>query len=296
MIKATIGLLAAILLINPVAAQEPEERKSESKATWAGGTSAQTGPVDPLAKRAAETAQSRRFDAFGGAESKMTEQTQETARRAAEIAQSRAAAPMVVNAAKATIVAAKPNIDGAKAAYEAELLEQFGFTSEAGAGDTDNALSPPGREASVVFASASIPLDTLRAYVTQLEGRPGALVFRGAPGGLKKIEPFARLARSILAVDPKCEELDCEMRSVPILIDPILFEANGVTKVPAVGLVRKDVFAQHCEDPEGIRATSAHITYGDAALSGHLEEHARLDQLAAATRDPSSLNRTGDVQ
>lgn len=296
MIRRALILPLLVCLPGSAFAQDASDTQESGKASWAGKKTPQAQRAVPLAKHAAQT---RRLDAFERAKPKISQTTEDTARRAAERAQSRAATPMIVNTAKAAIEVAQPNLNGAKAGYEAELLEQFGFTPEAEVGQDNNAPSPPGRVATVVFASASIPLDTLRAYAAQLEGQSGALVFRGAPGGLKQLEPFARLARSILAVDRDCAGLDCAMRPVPILIDPILFEANGVTQVPAVAQIRKDLFAQHCDDPEGIRARSTHITYGDAALSGHLAEHVRLDALAAAMtkhRNPTPLSNTGDDQ
>lgn len=266
-----------MVMASPAAAQDAAPKAT---ATWAGKHSPSGPAAIPLARRAAQAAQSHSLEAFGITKPVITEDINESAQKAAALARARSAKPMQLNQAKAVIEAAKPNLDDAKARYEAELLEQFAFTSEAGTDETDNAPSPPGRDAKVVFVSASIPLDTLRAYAAQLSETGGALVFRGAPGGLEKIGPFAKLARSILLEDQTCEGLDCPIRSVPILIDPILFEANAVSQVPAVGLISKDLFAQHCDDPEGIRATSKHITYGDAAISGHLEEHARLTKAA----------------
>lgn len=292
MIARPFSIAVAVLLAAiPALGQEPETQK---RATWAAGKN-EAGPTAiPLARRAADAAQSRGLDAFGMGEPKITDVMKNSAQKAAELARARAATPMQLNQAKATIEAAKPNLDDAKARYEAELLEQFGFTKEA---DSDERhlenVRPPASHSIVLFGSASIPLDTLRAYAAQLSETGGALVFRGAPGGLEKIAPFAKLARAILLEDEQCEGLDCPVRSVPILIDPILFDANAVTQVPAVGLISKDLFAQHCDDPEGIRATSKHITYGDAAISGHLDEHARL---AKAAQQPHAATERGISQ
>lgn len=278
------AFIAFAVVLGVGAATAWAQDQGANKATWARGETESKQANASVLPKTMSAPKDPRVKAFAAEQPKVSTQIERSAQRAAEIAKSKAATPMIVNQAKAAIEAAKPNLDAAKARYEAELLEQFGFKTEAETSNQESESRSPDLTALVVFVSASVPLDTLRAYAAQLEDRSGALVFRGAPGGLEKLAPFAKLARDILIIDTTCEGLDCAMRNVPILIDPILFKANGVTQVPAVGVISKDLFAQHCDDPEGIRATAAHITYGDAALAGHLEAHARFANTSLITK------------
>ena len=127
----------------------------------------------------------------------------------------------------------------------------------------------------VLFVSSSVPLPTLRAYAAQLERVNGAMVFRGMPGGMQKVQPFLGLSRRILLVDQSCEGADCATYRTPILVDPILFRHASVEMVPAAAIVPWDVFAAYCER-DGEAPAIAVMTYGDAHLTGHLSELERL--------------------
>lgn len=127
----------------------------------------------------------------------------------------------------------------------------------------------------VLFVSSSIPVATLRTYAAQLEKVRGVLAFRGVPGGLRKMGPMAKLTAQILRVDPGCEGPACVMRDVQLIIDPIVFRQHGIARVPALAMIPGDPTEAYCErDDESPRA--AHVVYGDSALSGLLEEYARL--------------------
>ena len=128
----------------------------------------------------------------------------------------------------------------------------------------------------MLFASSSMPVETLRAYASQLERVGGVLAFRGMPGGMTKIGPMAELTAKMLRIDPGCEGPACAMRDVQIVVDPILFRQHGIAQVPAFAMVPGDPTQPYCEreDETGTRAT--HLVYGDAALSGLIEEYARL--------------------
>lgn len=134
----------------------------------------------------------------------------------------------------------------------------------------------------LVFASSSVPLNTLRAYAAQIEKASGAMVLRGAVGGLREMGPTIELIMDILRVDPRCSGATCEMREVSVLIDPVAFAHAGVSRVPAVAIVDRDPFASYCErqTPEA-RSDPWIVTYGDAALNGHLEELARRGERRA---------------
>ncbi|MDR2856555.1 MAG: conjugal transfer protein TrbC [Novosphingobium sp.] len=127
----------------------------------------------------------------------------------------------------------------------------------------------------VLFASSSMPLTTLRTYAAQLERAHGVIAFRGMPGGMRKVEPMAKLTAQVLRLDPGCEGPACAMRDVQVIVDPLVFRQHGVTRVPALAMIPGDPTQPYCErDDESPRA--AHVVYGDAALSGLFEEYARL--------------------
>jgi len=127
----------------------------------------------------------------------------------------------------------------------------------------------------VLFVSSSIPVPTLRTYAAQLERVGGVLAFRGMPGGLGKVGPMAKLSAEILRIDPGCTGPACAMRDVQLIVDPLVFRQHGVGRVPALAMMPGDPTQPYCErDDDSPRA--AHLIYGDAALSGLLEEYARL--------------------
>lgn len=127
----------------------------------------------------------------------------------------------------------------------------------------------------VLFVSSSMPVTTLRTYAAQLEKAGGILAFRGMPGGLTKVEPMAKLSAQILRLDPGCEGPACAMRDVQLIVDPLIFRQHGVARVPALAMVPGDPALPYCER-EDDSPRAAHVIYGDAALSGLLEEYARL--------------------
>lgn len=161
---------------------------------------------------------------------------------------------------------------------EARLYQALGLAPPGGQGVT-GLVPPPGGPKSwvpVLFASSSMPLSTLRTYGQQLERAGGVIAFRGVPGGLTHIGPMAKLTAQILRVDPGCEGPDCTMRNVQIVVDPILFRQHGVVRVPALGLLPGDPTQPYCEREDDMAPRASHLVYGDAALSGLLDEYARL--------------------
>lgn len=127
----------------------------------------------------------------------------------------------------------------------------------------------------VMFVSSSMPIPVLRAYAQQLERVRGVMAFRGMPGGLKRAGPMARLSAQILRIDPGCEGPACAMRDVQLIVDPLIFRQHGVARVPALAMVPGDPTAPYCErNDDSPRAN--HIVYGDAALSGMIDEYRRI--------------------
>ncbi|MDK2768439.1 MAG: type-F conjugative transfer system pilin assembly protein TrbC [Sphingomonas sp.] len=127
----------------------------------------------------------------------------------------------------------------------------------------------------VLFVSSSIPVPVLRSYAAQLERVRGVMAFRGVPGGLRKLGPMARLTARVLRIDPGCEGPSCVMRDVQIIIDPLVFRQHGVAHVPALAMIPGDPTQPYCErEDESPRANI--VIYGDAALSGLIDEYRRL--------------------
>lgn len=131
----------------------------------------------------------------------------------------------------------------------------------------------------VLFASSSMPVAILRSYAAQLEPVHGVIAFRGVPDGMKKITPLARLSAEILRLDPGCEGPACRMRAVQIVVDPIVFREFGVARVPALAMIPGDPTLAYCEredTPPSADRPAVPVVFGDSALSGLLEEYARL--------------------
>lgn len=132
----------------------------------------------------------------------------------------------------------------------------------------------------LLLVSSSMPIATLRTYASQLEKVGGVMAFRGMPGGLTHVAPMARLSAEILRLDPGCDGPACTMRGVQLIVDPLVFRQHGVSAVPALAMVPGDPTQPYCERddtsaPE-TQIIGTHIVYGDAALSGMLDEYARL--------------------
>lgn len=132
----------------------------------------------------------------------------------------------------------------------------------------------------VLFVSSSMPITELRTYAGQLEKAGGVMAFRGMPGGLTKVGPMAKLSAEILRLDPGCEGPACAMRNVQLIVDPLVFRQHGVNMVPALAMIPGDPTLPYCErDGTSLPTTqisALHVIYGDAALTGMLDEYARL--------------------
>jgi len=130
----------------------------------------------------------------------------------------------------------------------------------------------------ILFASQSMPLQTLRRYASQLEKVNGVMVFRGVPGGLSRLKPLVQLTSNIIKKDPNCDAADCDVYNVGVILDPLIFRNNQITKVPAVTIVDTDPFAAYCERPdqESAAARGPKVTFGDVHLTGHLEALGRM--------------------
>jgi len=201
---------------------------------------------------------------------------QETRRRAFEGLRKRVPSPAMDARARTALDKGKEAMAAERDAMAKRLGQALGLDApdmQAVAGVT----APPDAKTwvPVLFVSSSMPVTTLRTYAGQLERVGGVLAFRGVPGGLTRVAPMAKLSAEILRHDPGCEGPACAMRDVQLIVDPLIFRQHGVTRVPALAMVPGDPALPYCER-EDDAPRAAHVIYGDAALSGLLEEYARL--------------------
>lgn len=165
-------------------------------------------------------------------------------------------------------------------AYAARLVkERRRIERELFAGEMDASKSVAAKgflrpdERLYLFVSSSMPMETLRTYaadLARLGEQRAVLVLRGLVEGAQFIGPTLAWAHQVLKVDPQCrpENPACEMRTVELLIDPLLFRRFGVSLVPALVVAR------------GVRVR-------DPALSEGLEQAANLEDYFMLIGDAS---------
>jgi type-F conjugative transfer system pilin assembly protein TrbC len=197
-------------------------------------------------------------------------------RRAFEAMRDRAKSPAMEARARDALDAGKDRFAAEREAMAKRLGQALGLETPEIEAVANAAPAPTAKGwVPVLFVSSSMPTSTLRTYAAQLEKARGVLAFRGMPGGMTKVAPMAKLTAEVLRLDPGCEGPACVMRDVQVIVDPLVFRQHGVTRVPALAMIPGDPALPYCErEEESPRA--AHIAYGDAALSGLLEEIARL--------------------
>jgi len=196
-------------------------------------------------------------------------------RRAFEALRTRAPAPAMEARARTALDAGQAGLVHERDRMTKRLGQALGLDAPDMEALARGAMPKAAGWVPVLFASSSMPISTLRTYAGQLERAHGVIAFRGMPGGLNKIGPMAKLSAEILRIDPGCEGPACAMRAVQLIVDPIVFRQHGVVRVPALAMVPGDPSQPYCEREEDSER-SPHIVYGDAALSGLLEEYGRL--------------------
>jgi hypothetical protein len=202
-------------------------------------------------------------------------------RRAFDAMRRRAPAPALDARARRAVQAGEATMAAQREAMGKRLKQALGLEAPDMAAITRALPSPPAHAwVPVLFVSSSMPVSTLRTYAIQLERAGGVLAFRGMPGGLHQVGPMAKLSAEILRLDPGCEGPACKMRSVQLIVDPLVFRQHGVARVPALAMIPGDPTQPYCEreddSPGAPQQRASHIVYGDAALSGLFEEYARL--------------------
>jgi hypothetical protein len=197
-------------------------------------------------------------------------------RRAFEGLRKRLPTPAIDDRARAALALGEARMAAEREAQAKRLRQALGL--EPGEMEAVAKIKPdPAIKAwvPVLFVSSSMPVPVLRTYAAHLERVHGVIAFRGIPGGLRKVGPMAKLTAEILRLDPGCEGPSCAMRSVQVIIDPMVFRQHAVTRVPALAMIPGDPTQAYCErEDESPRAS--HVVYGDSALSGMFVEYARL--------------------
>jgi len=202
-------------------------------------------------------------------------------RQAVEAMRRRVTAPAMEARARQALAAGDAKLAAEREAMAKRLRQALGLDAPDMAAVAKAVSKPPNIAwVPVLFVSSSMPVSTLRTYAAQLERIGGVLAFRGMPGGLHRVGPMAKLSAEILRLDPGCEGPACAMRNVQLIVDPIVFRQHGIARVPALGMIPGDPTQPYCEredeSPDPAQQRASHIVYGDAALSGLLEEYARL--------------------
>jgi len=273
-------VLLATLLAMPASAQEASASAQETPAAiGAAPTNAREGAAaagDAALDRLKRATQQRKTDAQQQGPTALPAPSEEMRRRAFDGLRRRAATPAMDARARTAFDRGKEALAAQREAMARRLGQALGLEAPdtnalagAAASGTNKAWVP------VLFVSSSMPIATLRTYAVQLEQAHGVLAFRGMPGGLTRVGPMAKLSAEILRLDPGCEGPACAMRGVQLIVDPLIFRQHGVARVPALAMVPGDPTQPYCERVDD-SPRAAHVVYGDAALSGLLEEYARL--------------------
>ncbi len=196
-------------------------------------------------------------------------------RRAAEAMRRHSAAPRMDERARAGLARGRDALAAQREAMAKRLGQALGLDAPDMAAVAGAAAPGASGWVPVLFVSSSMPVATLRTYAGQLERVGGVLAFRGMPGGMTRVAPMAKLSAEILRRVSTCSGPSCAMRAVQVIVDPLMFRQHGIARVPALAMISGDPTQAYCEREEG-SPRSPHIVYGDAALSGLLDEFARL--------------------
>lgn len=265
------GLSALTLLI---AASAPSHAQDAARPVNARERAQEQG--DAAMDRLERATAARKTDAEARGPTALPKPSEETRRRAFEGLRKHAPSSAMDARARTALDKGKQAMAAERDAMARRLGQALGVDApdmQAVAGIT----TPPQAKGwvPVLFVSSSMPVTTLRTYAGQLERVGGVLAFRGMPGGMRQVAPMAKLSAEILRHDPGCEGPACAMRDVQLIVDPLIFRQHGITRVPALAMVPGDPALPYCER-EDDAPRAAHVIYGDAALSGLLEEYARL--------------------
>ncbi len=126
-----------------------------------------------------------------------------------------------------------------------------------------------------IFISSSVPVETLRAYVEDINkiGEPNiVMVMRGFIGGVKYAKPTQDFITALAKKNPRCnfKKEKCDFYASNVIVDPLLFRKYNVSQVPAIvyapNVVLKD--SGQSEGKEGnVSVSDFFMLSGDVSLS-----------------------------
>jgi len=141
-------------------------------------------------------------------------------------------------------------------------------------GNHENLLLPS--ERIYIFISSSIPVETLRAYVRDVDkiGDPRIVfVMNGFVGGMRSFKETLDFIVSIKTKDPGCSLLqgECSFYRANLQIDPLLFRKYQITSVPAVVYAAGRSLMNADRPDHEANISNYYVIKGDASLEHHLE-------------------------
>lgn len=122
----------------------------------------------------------------------------------------------------------------------------------------------------ILFVSSSIPVETLRNYVSDLYRLDGIMVFRGMVGEETKMKPTIDFIRSLLVENPSCTHSGCPVRKLKIAIDPARFAKHEIDQVPAGLIESSPSFEPNCNEASKYQKVSETVV-GDVSVEGMLQ-------------------------
>jgi type-F conjugative transfer system pilin assembly protein TrbC len=175
--------------------------------------------------------------------------------------------------------------------YTSLLSEQIqGVDNTSGKCSSANRMAPPGSgaldadERIYVFVSSSMPENTLKGYVSDIDKLRDpniVLVMRGFIGGIKYFRPTLSFMTGLLKKDESCSferGENCDVYQSQFQIDPMLFARYDITSVPAIVYAR-GLSINDTEASEGltdnVQVGDAYVLYGDMSLEYALERFHR---------------------
>jgi len=120
-----------------------------------------------------------------------------------------------------------------------------------------------------VFVSSSMPQHVLRTYasdIAKLGDRKVQMVMRGFIGGMSRMVPTTHFIAEVLRKNPLCEltaETTCEMMAVDFLVDPLLFQRYGISRVPSFVYVK----GLELKNPGGSEGFDSNVASSSKVLS-----------------------------
>jgi type-F conjugative transfer system pilin assembly protein TrbC len=147
------------------------------------------------------------------------------------------------------------------------------YYKDAGAGSDDKAGTGGtlgNDERIYLFFSASMPMQTIRTYVNdiaRLGSKNVTMVMRGFVGGMRTIGPTTNFITDILKINSACDMAGgevCSMRTVNVIVDPLLFRKYDVNQVPAFVYVK------------GINVINPEMSEGKAANLGQVGTNLKM--------------------